>query len=790
LSIDKWLDFEPSEISKEMILQFFQDKNFLLNDNKLSKGASYSVKYKYKNIFERMVQLTKDIVTLDQSVPEMFYILYHNIDKPIYCKTCGTQLKFSGMSIGYGKYCNSKCANNDHEVRNKIKNTMIKKYGVDNPLKSDIIKEKVKNTIIEKYGVDNISQLEYVRKSISEKNKQNSDERVLKIKDTCLEKYGVDNVFKDKNIQEKYKNTIIEKYGVENLMQLDKYKQVISEKNKENSNQRLDNLKKSLKEKYGVENLSNIPGIKEKSKQTCLEKYGVEYFAQSDEFKENNAHLLDQFKTDEFKEKARKTMIEKYGVDNYTKTKEYREYISKINRSNKVERVTKMKETCLEKYGVESNILTAEFKEKSKQTCLEKYGNEVPMRSEIVKDRFKKTMIEKYGVDSPLKYDQFKQKAIDTMVQRYGVKNIKQKHLVNYHELANKQFWLNNFINEKNNKIDIYKAEKYFNIKFYGTIRDWAKKLGLKDYLPNKSRSKYELEIIEYVQTFYNGEIVENTRSVIPPKELDIYFPEKKLAIEFDGLIFHSFGIDLYIDFLDNYNEENSYIHLSKTIECEKNDVQLLHIFENEWMDDTLKDIWKSVIKSKFGLNKKIYARHCEIKKIDDIKLVKDFLNENHLQQYVTSKVNIGLYYDNELVGIMTFGRPRFNKNFEWELLRYCSKKYINIIGGFSKLLKFFITMYKPKNIISYANRRWSNGKLYEVNNFDKIRFNEPSYHYFHITNPSILFSRVKFQKHKLKNLLEFFDDNLTETENMYLNGFRKIYDCGSITYSLFPNIY
>jgi hypothetical protein len=104
-------------------------------------------------------------------------------------------------------------------------------------------------------------------------------------------------------------------------------------------------------------------------------------------------------------------------------------------------------------------------------------------------------------------------------------------------------------------------------------------------------------------------------------------------------------------------------------------------------------------------------------------------------------------------------------------------------VGGAGKLLKHFIQKDKPKNIVTYANRRYSEGKLYETLNFKKIGNTSPNYFYFKSGN--ILYSRNSFQKHLLKNKLDLYDENKTEFENMFINGYKVIFDCGNIKYDL-----
>jgi hypothetical protein len=178
--------------------------------------------------------------------------------------------------------------------------------------------------------------------------------------------------------------------------------------------------------------------------------------------------------------------------------------------------------------------------------------------------------------------------------------------------------------------------------------------------------------------------------------------------------------------------------------------------------------------------DKTIFARKCEIKEVDS-KASKEFQEENHIQGAVNSKFNLGLYFENELVSLMTFGKCRFDKKHEWELLRFCNKLGYHIPGGASRLLKFFEKNYKPKSLVSYADRRWSQGKVYEKLGFTFSHASAPNYWYW--KDAQYLESRIKYQKHKLKNLLEAFDENKTEVENMKANGYNRIFDCGNLVY-------
>ena len=134
------------------------------------------------------------------------------------------------------------------------------------------------------------------------------------------------------------------------------------------------------------------------------------------------------------------------------------------------------------------------------------------------------------------------------------------------------------------------------------------------------------------------------------------------------------------------------------------NGYKLIHIFEHEWINK--QTIIKSKLKALFNVEQeRIYARKCIIKEISN-KEKNEFLNQFHIQGEDKSKVKLGLFYEEELVAVITFGKPRFNKNYEYELIRYATSKHV--IGGATKLLKYFERNYKPKSIITYADRRFS----------------------------------------------------------------------------------
>lgn len=279
-----------------------------------------------------------------------------------------------------------------------------------------------------------------------------------------------------------------------------------------------------------------------------------------------------------------------------------------------------------------------------------------------------------------------------------------------------------------------------------------------------------EKELIEFIKQ-YTQNVITNSRMIIKPLELDIYLPDLNLAIEYNGLYWHSEKMGKY----KNY-------HIDKLNICNNNNIKLIQIFSDEWLNK--KEIVKSKLRNIFNQNKKIYARKCEVKIVPS-KQKNIFLNNNHLQGNDRSLIKLGLYYNNELVSIMTFGLPRIgigatNKK-SWELVRFCNKLNTSVVGGASKLFQYFITNHKPNQIYSFADRRWSSNinNLYLTLGFNLKNTSAPGYWYTKdFTNR---LHRYNFNKFNLKKI--GCDTSKTESDIMGELGYTKVWDCGVLRY-------
>ena len=485
-----------------------------------------------------------------------------------------------------------------------------------------------------------------------------------------------------------------------------------------------------------------------------------------------------------------RTNIEKFGVENPFQNKEVQEkykdtYFKKhgiYNPSENPDVVRKRKKTLKEHFEVESPFQSAKILEKSKNTCLKKYGVTSYTKTDEYKQRTQETNIRKYGVPFSSQNLEVRKKSEETCQRKYGYKNYLEStqkmkdqrerclnNLIQYFKENNLNYKdltkeiVEGFL-ENHNDETFFNAEKccdYFQISPY--ISNRVKRCFNLKY-PNyfeHGKSVAENNLFQWIPT---KDKLMSDRTIINPLELDIVLPKIKLAIEYDGSYWHSFKDENY--------------HLNKTQLCQENGYQLFHIFE---FDDI--EIWKSMISNKLKLNNVIYARKCIIKELK-YNQVKDFLDENHLQGSVSSKINLGLFYNDELVEVMTFSKPRFNKNYDYELLRLCSKKFTNVVGGASKLFKRFTSKYKG-SIISYANLRFSNGNIYKQLGFSELKKSKPNYFY---CKNDIVLTRYQCQKHKLKDLyskgiLNEYNSELTESENLEMNGYFRLYDCGNLVF-------
>jgi len=185
-------------------------------------------------------------------------------------------------------------------------------------------------------------------------------------------------------------------------------------------------------------------------------------------------------------------------------------------------------------------------------------------------------------------------------------------------------------------------------------------------------------------------------------------------------------------------------------------------------------DIVKSIILDLLGKCKIIDVNKCIIKEVDN-NTAKIFLQNNHIQGSVDSEVKIGLYYNGDLYSLMVFGK---STNEKIELLRFCNKLGINVIDGAYKLFSYYKNNYNIQEIISYVDRSWFSGCLYNNLGFKLEKEIKPNYYYI---NGGIRENSLNYCISKL--IKDGYDKNKTEKEIMFERGIYRIYDSGSLKF-------
>jgi len=308
------------------------------------------VKYikSHKQFYNKVIKkyITKEVeataIFYKLSIKELCYRIKHDIsfDKVFKCKTCGKIIKFKRTHGGYQTYCSMSCMNKSQEHVNKVKQTCLRKYNTTSYAKTKECRDKIKQT--------------------------------------CLNKYGVDSYLKTQDYKDKYKQTCLEKYGTEYYSQSDQHRKYMQDNKyliqqqreltnlenfgKKHYTQTDDYIKKSnqtCKDKYGVDYYSQTKEYKDKVKQTCLDKFGATSFQKSKKYK------LD---VEKINEKQRKTNLERYGVENYTQTQEYRDFYKEHKA------IILEKQWSTKKQNNTYN--KSKFEEKTYQLLLTKFGKE------------------------------------------------------------------------------------------------------------------------------------------------------------------------------------------------------------------------------------------------------------------------------------------------------------------------------------------------------------------------------------------------------------------------------
>ena len=360
--------------------------------------------------------------------------------------------------------------------------------------------------------------------------------------------------------------------------------------------------------------------------------------------------------------------------------------------------------------------------EAQKETLIKKHGS---LENAYAKQKEKriKTTLERYGVENAGGTEESQAKSRNTMLERYGVEYISQ---LGFHYPKITHF---DSIEESFNNINYDNVESII-FNFHTLLR---------------------INNIKYKKEFILG-------------RYNYDFKVGNNLIEVNPTITHNSTWSPFGNPLDtNY-------HYNKTKFANDNGYRCINIWEWDDLDKIIK-----LLKPR----KRIYARNCEVRVISK-KLTNHFCDLYHLQNHSKFDISLGLFNDNELVSIMTFGKPRYNRNYEYELIRYCSS--YDIIGGAEKLFKNFIKNYNPKSIISYCDLSKFSGKTYLKLGFrlSKVQYSK---HWYNISTKRHITDNLLRQRGYDQLFGTSFGKGTSNEQLMKESGFLEVYDSGQATF-------
>lgn len=588
------------------------------------------------------------------------------------------------------------------------------------------------------------------------------------IEKTTMERYGAKNIFASEYGKAKTKETIERVYGDEK-----RFREIQQDK-----------MAATMLERYGVESPLQSDEIKDKLIETNMARYGVPFVMQNPDVQARQRNTTETnggygMANPKVREQIQKTVMEKYGVDNALKSPDVR---------------AKIRSTNIERYGMPNAVSSPVVQAKIQATNLERYGTKCVLFSNAVREKATHTMQEKYGVSNAFQLDSVKQKSAQTNLERYGASNWRssQSCLNRIIPDADKVIAYDAFKSDVRAYIaanyaespTIYQLSQDFGIKpsaIYPHIVDQGCQDCVKYY-----ESTMESEVKDFLLSLDpNMQIIMHDRKTIAPYEFDIYLPDYNFAVECNPTYTHNSSCGAYNRdaFLPkNYHAIKSQMALSAGIE-------LFHIFGYEWTDTP--DVIKSMIKTRLGfVETRIYARNTHISEISYAEAT-EFLIANHRQGFTPTKICLGLRLnsDNTLVSLMTFNPMkahqghRISDSDDWELSRFCNLRDTVVVGGASKLFKYFVTTYEFSKLVSFSDIAHTSGKLYSILGFTQVSVSAPSYVWVHLKTDAY-YKRTACMKSKLKKL---FNDptidisHLTEKQIMEAHGYVQVFDSGLI---------
>ena len=595
---------------------------------------------------------------------------------------------------------------------------------------------------------------------------QKAESNAKRVK-TTIEKYGVANVAQSKDVYERMLETNLKKYGVEHPQSLESTKEKVKKTNLGRYGTTNGKVLKPKIIKPKREKKAKLPKVKDTRKGHYYNNGIItRKIKEGDEIPKG--FVKGMLLSDELKKKrsakAKETFLKKYGVDNPSKTIEVKAKIQKTN---------------LERYGHECSAQSEVVKEKIKATNLKKYGVEYSFQAEVVKEKIKATSLERYGVDNPSKSDIIKGRIVKSNRRNLGVDYpMQSKDVLDKFRVTS----LQKYGTEYPNQSEIVKSKiDASTLEHYGVNR--ACKLDeFKKKIVDTNRERYG---VDYTCLLYSGKLKGNDSSYNRDfaelldsnnikyerefllQKYSYDFKVGNILVEINPTATHNTHFNPY-----GKNRIDTNYHKNKSNLAKDSGYSVIHVFDWDDIDKVVQ-----LLRDR----ETVYARKCEVIFVNEVDANK-YLDTYHLQGTCRcQKFRLGLYYDNKLVSLMTFGKSRFNKNCEYELLRYCS--HYNVVGGAEKLFKHFVDNYKPNSIVSYCDTSKFSGKVYDMLGFKYVKTNSPRKHWYswkekrHITDGLLLsqgYDRLFKENH---------GKGTSNEELILARGYLPVYDCGQSTY-------
>lgn len=451
------------------------------------------------------------------------------------------------------------------------------------------------------------------------------------------------------------------------------------------------------------------------------------------------------------------------------KSRSHKKIWNDYTKEEKEDRVKRMEDTREAKTGYRTPFANPDTRKQIEKTMLERYGtlyyiseegrkritdSHQEHREEIDK-KIAKTWSEKTDEEK----QEINQKRDNTCLEKFGVNNYsKTSEFHDYMSNKSKSLWQDPDWKEK---------VKNTNLERYGVVYACLAK-----HVQESNGKQISQSNKEFAQLLKQCGI----------KDVEFEFSLKKYSydikvgnklLEINPSYTHNSTIGPYFHGKHLEAKGKDY-HQQKTNFAKENGYQCIHIWD--W-DQPEKIIYM------LSTRERLYARECEVKEVN-LEATKEFLNLYHLQNSCRNQeVRLGLYYNEQLVEIMTFGKPRYNNKYEWELLRLCTRPDYIVVGGANKLFTYFIEQSQPASIISYCDNSKFSGNVYTQLGMEYLCCSHPRCHWYNIKTKQHITDNLLRQRGADQLLGTSYGKGTSNKEILTKEGFVEVYDCGQSTY-------